>query len=173
MKIVLVGYMGSGKSSVGQALASVLNFEFVDLDEEIEKIENTSIADIFSRKGEIYFRKKENEYIKTLLEKNDQYILATGGGTPCYGNTMEVIRNSKDVVSIYLKCSLDTLTNRLFYETKERPLIAHLHSKEDLQDFIRKHLFERSYYYNQATLSLDCDQTSIKEIVEALVLKLF
>lgn len=165
--------MGSGKSSVGYELASALKFSFTDLDTEIEKEEGTTISTLFADKGEIYFRKKENEVLKRLIDTENNLVIATGGGTPCYGDTIHFLNTQKDVITIYLKTSLETLTPRLFKERYERPLIAHLNTPEELKDFIRKHLFERVHYYNQAQFKVDTDNTSVPEIVEAIVAQLF
>ncbi len=173
MKIVLLGYMGSGKSSVGENLATVLKADFLDLDFLIESAENDTINNIFSKKGEIYFRKKENTILKTTLKGRDNFVLATGGGTPCYGNIIDFLKNEDNILTIYLKCSLETLTKRLFEEKTKRPLISHLTEKEQLNDFIRKHLFERSFYYTQADITINCDDATIDEIVQKIILKLF
>ena len=168
MKIVLIGYMGSGKSTIGTQLANLLNLEFKDLDEEIERIEKQSIKEIFVKKGEIYFRRKEIEVLKSVLKENSSLILAIGGGTPCFGNTMEYLKTDKEIITIYLKATIDTLVNRLYEERKKRPLIAHLENKEDLKDFISKHLFERSYYYNLASIKMETDDLSVEEISEEI-----
>jgi shikimate kinase len=168
MKIVLIGYMGSGKSSIGKQLANLLNLQFKDLDQEIELVEKQSIEEIFSNKGEIYFRKKEIEVLKSVLNENSSTILATGGGTPCFGNTMEYLNADKKSITIYLKATIDSLVNRLYEERKKRPLIAHIKSKEELKDFISKHLFERSYYYNLASIKVDTDNLSVEEISEEI-----
>lgn len=173
MKIVLIGYMGSGKSSVGKKLAGVLSLPFKDMDTEIEKNEGISVPKIFSEKGEVYFRKVENSTLKKLLQLPDSFVLATGGGTPCYGNSMETILKSKDTVSIYLKVSIPVLASRLFAERTHRPLLAHLLSEAELNDYIRKHLFERNHYYGQANNTIDCSTGTIDEIVGKIVLKLF
>ena len=173
MKIVLFGYMGSGKSTIGKHLAKVLEVEFLDLDLLIEQNEKASITEIFSDKGEIYFRKKEAEILKEILLSKDKYVLAVGGGTPCYGDSLQFINGADEIISIYLKCSLEILTERLFSEKNIRPLIAHLESKKDLNDFIRKHLFERSYYYNQAKLTIECNAKSVSEVVEYIIASLF
>lgn len=172
MKIILVGYMGSGKSSIGQQLATRLNYTFKDLDTAIESSEGANVTTIFSEKGEIYFRKKENTVLKELISSSENIVLATGGGTPCYGNVMELLLSEEDCVTVYLKGSVAVLTDRLFLEKEKRPLISHLETKELLNDFIRKHLFERSYYYNQASLKVDIDDASIEGIVETILLKL-
>ncbi|HAT65521.1 MAG TPA: shikimate kinase [Flavobacteriaceae bacterium] len=173
MKLVLIGYMGSGKSLLGKHLSKVMNIPFQDLDAYIETSENASISQLFETKGEIYFRKKEALLLQKILSENFKLILATGGGTPCYGAVMEDLLRSNNVLTVYLKCSVDTLVERLWKEKESRPLISHINSKEVLNDFIRKHLFERNYYYNQANIIVGCDGLSEKEIVEKILFKLF
>lgn len=173
MKIVLLGYMGSGKSSVGEKLADVLRIPFKDMDTEIEKQVGVSIPRIFSEKGEIYFRKIENEVLKNILSEQASFVLATGGGTPCYGDSMNFITEQKNVMSIYLKTPLSILVSRLFLEKEKRPLLAHLKTEEDLDDFIRKHLFERAHYYNQANVIIENGSENIDETVEKIISKLF
>lgn len=173
MKIVLIGYMGSGKSSIGKKLAKVLGFPFTDLDSEIEKQEGRSVSEIFSKKGEIYFRKIENAVLKNILSQTGNMVLATGGGTPCYADSMLFMTEQKEVVAVYLKTPLDVLCKRLFAEKSTRPLIAHLKSEEELNDFIRKHLFERAFYYNQAHLIIENGPEDVDDIIEKIILKLF
>ncbi|OAB75670.1 shikimate kinase [Cochleicola gelatinilyticus] len=172
MKLILIGYMGSGKSSVGKKLATVLKCPFIDLDAYIESQEQKTISQLFQQKGEIYFRKKERKYLEELLKGTAPIVLATGGGTPCYGDAMKYLVTHKDTRTVYLQCDLDTLTNRLFHEKDQRPLISHLNDKEALNDFIRKHLFERSFYYNQAELKVPVKHLNIDEVVEHVVGKL-
>jgi len=173
MQIVLLGYMGSGKSSVGKLLSKILLYDFADLDTYIESSEGEVITNIFTKKGEIYFRRKEAAILMDLLSEKNKLVLATGGGTPCYGTIMDDLLAEENVVTIYLKSSLETLKDRLFEERKNRPLIAHLNTKDLLNDFIRKQLFERSFYYHRATIILECDALSVKEIAEKVVSKLF
>jgi len=172
MKIVLIGYMGSGKSAVGKQLASKLQIPFKDLDNEIEILEGNSIPQIFSDKGEIYFRKKEREILTDILTIEKNLVLATGGGTPCYSDVINLLISDKDVITIYLATSLDTLTDRIFNEKFNRPLISHLTTKEELKEFIAKHLFERSQFYNQALYTLRTDSFTIEEVVNEIILKL-
>ncbi len=172
MKIVLIGYMGSGKSSIGKKLATVLKIPFMDIDLEIEKREGISISDIFYKKGEIYFRKLENSVLKELLSTQENFVLSTGGGTPCYGNSMDFILSKENVAAIYLKLGIETLSSRLYSEKNKRPLLSHLDSKEVLEDFVRKHLFERAYYYNQAHFVIE-NEDGIDETVEKIISKLF
>lgn len=172
MKIVLCGYMGSGKSQVGRLLASKLGLVFFDLDDQIEKNQQKSIKKIFSEKGEIFFRKKENEVLKELLNAPENFILSLGGGAPCYADNLEILKNNKEVRLIYLKVELNELTKRLFNEKEKRPLISGQESRESLNDFIRKHLFERQYYYLQSDIILDVSELSIEETVNSLVKQL-
>jgi len=173
MKLVLIGYMGSGKSSVGRLLSQSLSYSFIDLDNWIAASEGVTISKLFLKKGELYFRKKEASSLSTILSENNNLVLSTGGGTPCYGTVMDDLNQTNEVVTIYLKNDLETLTQRLFKEKDTRPLISHLESEVAVNDFIRKHLFERSYYYNQADVILDCTDKTPREIVEKIIVTLF
>jgi len=173
MKIVLIGYMGSGKSTIGKILASRMNYPFMDLDEQIEQSENLSIPEIFKQKGEIYFRKLENKVLKNLLSSAENLVLATGGGTPCYADSLEFMLKSSDTVVVYLKTSIPVLSERLFESRSDRPLVEHLESLEEMKTFIGIHLFERSYFYNQAELTIENNEISPLEVAEVIVEKLF
>lgn len=172
MKIFLTGYMGSGKSVIGEMLAKKLNYKYVDLDDQIEVIQGKSINDIFEDKGELFFRKLESQILDDILEDTSNMIISLGGGTPCYGNNFERICEKKDTKSIYLKASIQTLTDRLFVEKIHRPVISHLETREALEEFIRKHLFERAYYYSQSDIIITVDEktpeTIVAEIMERL-----
>ena len=169
MKIVLLGYMASGKSTIGSVLAEKMQLPFIDLDAFIEEKEEMSVSDVFKSKGEIYFRKQEHLYLKELLNAEGSFVLSLGGGTPCYAGNMDVLQSFESVVSIYLKTSIDTIVNRLLNEKSQRPLVANL-KEEELTEFIAKHLFERSYYYNQATYKLIVDNKTVEETVKDLLL---
>jgi len=166
--IILLGYMGSGKSSVGRYLSENYNLNFCDLDSYIQEHQKSSIADIFKDKGEIYFRKIEHQCLKIILEKNQIDILALGGGTPCYANNMGLINASKSVKSIYLKVNLKVLSQRLFDDRKQRPLISNINDFEQLNDFIRKHLFEREFYYRQADKTIDVSSMGVGDIARLI-----
>ena len=171
MKVVLLGYMGSGKSTIGKLLAERLDYSFIDLDEFIEEKEGKPIAQIFDEEGEIYFRRKESFYIQEVLTQNDNLVLSLGGGTPCYAKNMNGILHLTDKV-FYLKVSVNELSKRLLKEKDQRPLIKNIEDGA-LSEFIGKHLFERNVYYNKARYTIDSDdkapKTVVSEIVEILV----
>jgi len=166
-KIVLLGYMGSGKSTIGKLLANKLQFRFIDLDQYIEKQEEDTIPNIFKNKGEIYFRKKEHQYLKEVLAFKKDVILSLGGGTPCFAGNMDIVKKV-GASSIYLKLSIPTIVKRLAPEKAGRPLIAHIEKEEDLVEFIGKHLFERSYYYNQAERVISVDDETPEQITDLI-----
>lgn len=170
MKILLLGYMGCGKSTIGKLLAEQLQLPFIDLDQYIERSEAMPIAAIFEHKGEIYFRKKEQQLFSDLMHSQDSFVLSLGGGTPCYANNDKLLQGDQ-VVSIYLKTSIATLVSRIGAQDVLRPLLFGK-SENELYDFIAQHLFERSYFYHQATTIIETDDKAptqiVKEIIEYL-----
>jgi len=164
MKIVLLGYMGSGKTTVGRRLAKKLFLPFYDLDHYIQDREGIRISEIFDKKGEIYFRKVEHQYLKEFLAHHDSYVLSLGGGTPCYAGNMDVIKSDDSLKSIYLQASIPTITNRLKKNKSKRPLITTF-SDEKLTEFVAKHLFERKNFYQQANLKINVDNKDLKTVV--------
>ena len=90
--------MGSGKSAVGKILASRIGVQFIDLDSFIESHEGISISEIFSSRGEVYFRKKEGELLEDIVTTNTEFVLSTGGGTPCYGSNMNFIKEHTNAI---------------------------------------------------------------------------
>ncbi|MCG9970757.1 shikimate kinase [Christiangramia crocea] len=172
MNIFLLGYMGSGKSHIGKQLAEDLGYKFTDLDEEIEIQEKANIPEIFESKGEVFFRKMERHMLEKVLKSDSSSVISLGGGTPCYGNNMEIIKESPTATTIYLKLKVENLTRRLFSEKDHRPLISHLDSPEKLEEFIRKHLFERGFYYNQSEHIINCDSKSPEEIISEIKTRL-
>lgn len=161
--------MGSGKSSISELLAQKMNKRRVDLDDYIVEKEESSIADIFENKGEIYFRKKETEYLQACLHEYTDSIISVGGGTPCFGTNMNIMNEHENAKTIYLNTSVQELTSRLSTQKSHRPLIAHMETNEQLEDFIRKHLFERAFYYNQSSLTIKTDQKTVAEITDEII----
>lgn len=169
MIISLLGYMGSGKSHISKNLSKKLNFKLIDLDQKISDEHQLTIPEIFEKKGEIYFRKEEKRILEELLNFNENLILSLGGGTPVYYNNMEVINEKSK--SIFLRASVNTLTNRVLLQKNTRPLIAKLEDS-DVPEFIAKHLFERNPYYSQAHFTIDTDSKNANEISEEIIKKL-
>ena len=171
MRIVLLGYMASGKSTIGRLLAKKMNVAFIDLDTYITEKEGATIKELFSTKGEIYFRKQEAYYLKEVLAIKEGFILALGGGTPCYGTNMEIIKNS-NTRTIYLKASINELVGRLKQNKEKRPLIANL-DNEQLAEYIGKHIFERAQFYEQSNDRFLVDGKSVNDIIEQLEVLLY
>lgn len=170
-KIILVGYMGSGKTEIGKLLSKSTTIPFSDLDNLIEKELEKTINQIFSEKGEVFFRKKEHEIFTAKMNSDESFILSLGGGTPCYANN-HLLLQAPNVTSIYLKASISTLTERLKVNKAGRPLLKDL-SDSALTEYIAKHLFDRSFYYNQCKLVIVVDGKSPSEIVSEIEKLLF
>lgn len=166
-KIILIGYMAVGKTTIGHLLSKKMKIEAIDLDRLIENETGLSIPKVFEQKGEVYFRKIEHKIFKERVEGDKNLIISTGGGTPCYANN-HLLLNGENVLSVYLKASIDVIFDRLISEKHQRPLVAN-QSEEDLKEFIAKHLFERSYFYNQATFTVNVDKKSPEVIVDEIV----
>lgn len=146
MKVFLIGFMGSGKTTIGKKLANYLKYNFIDLDKLIESRTGMRIVDYFEQHGEEDFR----EFERGILQETDfpeNVIIATGGGTPCSGDNM-VWMNENGLVA-YLSLTPKALAGRLEHSKTDRPLIRHLKGDE-LIDFISTKLKEREEFYNQA-----------------------
>ena len=161
--------MGSGKSHISKNLSQKINFKLIDLDQKISEQHGISITEIFQTRGEIYFRKEEKRILEQLLNSEENLILSLGGGTPVYYNNMNIINEKSK--SIFLRASVNTLTNRVLLQKNSRPLISKLEDS-DIPEFIAKHLFERNPYYSQAHFSIDTDSKSASEISEEIIKKL-
>lgn len=151
MKIYLIGFMGSGKSTYGQELSSELSLEFMDLDKKIEENEGKTISEIFEEKGEKYFREAEH---KALLdtEKPDNLVISCGGGTPCFFDQLDWM--NQHGITIYLKLDEEKINYRLMQIKKDRPLLRNLKNKE-IKEFTRHKLKERGKQYNKAQIVLN------------------
>jgi shikimate kinase len=156
--IVLVGMMGVGKSSVGRRLATRLSIPFIDADAEIEKAAGMSIADIFARHGEPYFRSGEARVIARLLEGGPQ-VLATGGGAFINADTRALIKLKG--VSIWLQAEFDVLLRRTSKRRKDRPLLQ----TADPAETLRQLLAEREPTYALADLTVQSREVAHDAIV--------
>ncbi len=160
-KIFLIGFMGSGKSTVGKKLASVLGWSFIDLDEEIEKKEGLKIATIFSEKGETFFRNAESEMLRSVAVRQN-IVISTGGGTPCLGDNMDFML--KNGITVYLKLRPGQLHKRLKRASAERPLLKSI-SGDNLYGYIAGKLAEREKWYNRAAIVFEKYGSDISELL--------
>ncbi len=159
--------MGSGKSTLGKRLASLMSLPFIDLDSEIEKREGRQVSEIFSAEGEEYFRKAESEALRLIIGESGA-VVATGGGAPCFANNLEYMNRTG--VTVYLKMSPAALASRLASLKEPRPLIAGL-SGEKLLRYIEEKLIEREPYYSRATIifnGLSADVAKLKETIDSI-----
>ena len=157
--------MGSGKSHIAKLLSDRLGIKLIDLDKEISKKNKMTIAEMFQKKGEIFFRRQERALLEEIVATEDSCILSLGGGTPAYYNNIELINQNSE--SIFLRTSVKNLTERLLKQKHKRPLIANI-SDQDLPEFIAKHLFERNIFYNKAKYTVNTDDKTPEMIVEEL-----
>ena len=149
--IFLTGFMGSGKTTAGEKLAKLLNKNFVDLDKYIEQHEKISIQDLFENFGEPVFRKIEQRCLNEVFEKQKQAVISLGGGTICYEDNLEKVKNAG--ILIYLELPAVTLVQRIENSKVKRPLLKNLTGKA-LLDFVNDKLKEREKFYNSAHICI-------------------
>jgi shikimate kinase len=166
-KILLTGYMASGKTTIALLLSKAAGITYNDLDEIIEEKAGKSVSAIFDQDGEINFRKLEHEALTEFVENEEEFVLSLGGGTPCYANNHLFLQRD-DVISIYLKAGIAEIINRLSDQDTKRPLLNNLKGAE-LEEFIAKHLFDRSYYYHQAKHVVAVDGKSPEDVVNEIM----
>ncbi len=150
MKIFLTGIPGSGKSTVARIFAEKYHFDYIDTDKLIEEKYRMTISEIFNRKGEKIFRKYERKILIDLL-KQDNIIISTGGGLPCFFDNMQKMNNSG--VTVYLKVSANISAKRIKHE-KHRPLLSGLSEKELIKQ-LNETWSVRKEYYEKAKLIIE------------------
>jgi shikimate kinase len=163
VKIILLGLMGSGKSFWADKLGKLLNILSYHLDDEIEKSEQKTIAQIFAERGEDYFRKKETEILKSFSGKTN-FILSVGGGTPCFNNNMDWM--NENGITIWIDEPVEVIEERLKKEKSHRPLIANI-ADENLFTFLSDMREKRSMFYAKAKYHLS-NNISEKEFLEII-----
>ncbi len=169
MKIFLIGLPGSGKSTIGKSLALELSYSFIDLDLEIEKQEGRTIKQIFKQMHEGYFRQLESKALKKYCQSTDSFVLATGGGAPCFFDNMEQINQAGK--SVFLDVPAKEIAKRIMNShISERPLFA-TDDAESLKDRIEFMRSQRINFYKQAHLTITGERIEIKSLVEKLSLK--
>ena len=163
--IFLIGMPSSGKSTLGRQIAKTLGYDFVDLDTRIETSEGKKVSEIFALNGEEYYRKVENQQLKKI-QKDDKLVIATGGGTPCFYDGLEYIKNNG--ISIFLDVKPAMIVERMRVSKKnERPLFD-LESENLLKEVTEKYN-NRLQIYQQADITIegDTDPESILWIIDA------
>ena len=158
--LVLVGMMGSGKSSIGKILSKKLQYEFIDTDNKIEEIEKKTISEIFKLNGEKYFRNIE-EIISLKFLKLNNKVIALGGGGYINSNIRKYVQ--KKCISVWLDWENETLINRI-KNSKKRPLAIKLDNLK-----LKSLIIKRSVMYNLSDYRINCDKLNKKEIVEKII----
>ena len=166
--IVLVGFPGSGKSTVGKRLASRLSLPFYDTDSYFEAKYRISVSDFFAKYGEDFFRICEKSVLSELLSL-PPCVIATGGGLPCYFDSMQAIKESS--FSIYIKLAPKSLLDRLLHSKKKRPLLLEKTS-EELFAYIEKTLPQREFFYNQAEICVKGENMDVNVLVDSIQQKI-
>lgn len=164
MRLFLIGFMGSGKSTMGRALASQLDLTFIDLDSFLEEKYFKTIPQIFAEEGEEGFRRKERKVLEEVCSF-DNVIVATGGGAPCFFDNMDLMNNSG--YCIFLDVQVSSLVNRLLHARVERPLIKGK-SAEELEAFIGLTMEKRRPFYEKAKYILRGSEITTNQIIELL-----
>lgn len=167
MKIFLIGYMCSGKTTLGKQIAEKLNIPFIDLDREIEGHSGKTITSIFQTDGEDTFRQIEKSELSRLIKTSNDFVIATGGGTPCYFNNMDVMK--KNALVIYLNVAVKELVRRNLESPETRPLLRGMNELEMLS-FINDHLTSRLPYYKKANLTLKENDLDLDKIIQDIKL---
>ncbi len=165
MKIFFIGFMGSGKTHWGKLVSEKLHIPFFDLDEQIVSHEGKPIPEIFAEHGEEYFRLLEKDILHIITESHENFVMACGGGTPCFYNNIDYM--NKSGTTIWLNSPIDILYQRLIKEKEVRPLIKNL-SNDQLRGFIIKKFSDRKIFYEQADIILEEDPLKIESLVEKI-----
>jgi shikimate kinase len=162
MRIFLIGFMGSGKTTVGRPLARALGLRFVDMDHYLADVQHKTIGEIFEAIGESGFRALERQTLAELSVAENT-LVATGGGAPCFSDNIQTMNQAG--TTIYLQLSPEGLAARLKHGRDKRPLLRGLND-EELLSYIRTTLAQREPFYQQARIIVDCDGYSDAQIVE-------
>ena len=167
-RIVLIGYMGSGKTTVGRALAKDIGLPFYDLDWYIESRMRKKVSQIFSERGEEGFRQIERNMLHEVAEFED-VVVSCGGGTPCFFDNMDYLNQQAQVV--WLRCEPEVLQEHLLMGKGDRPLLKGK-SPDELIQFIREQLEWREPYYSKARYTLDVSLMDNYDKIKITIAKL-
>ena len=165
MRIYLIGFMGSGKTHWGRSLSEKLGIRFFDLDEQVTEHAGKTIVEIFAQEGEEQFRLQEKDVLHIITESHESFVMACGGGSPCYFNNIEYMNQSG--TSVWINAPLDVLFKRLVAEKDKRPLLKDL-SDEQLKNFISKKFSGRKIYYEQANVTVDEEPVQLENLINKI-----
>jgi shikimate kinase len=165
MKIFLIGFMGCGKTHWGKLLSEKLGLPFFDLDEQISEHEGKSISEIFDEEGEEYFRVLEKDVLHRLTESNETFVMACGGGAPCFYNTIDYLR--KKGLVVWFNCSTEGLYQRLIKEKEDRPLLRDIPNAQ-LKSYIVRKYSARKIYYQQAGLIVNEEELTLDQLISTI-----
>ena len=163
-RIFLIGFMGSGKSTLGSGLARKIGYDFVDMDHLIEETAGMTIPGIFSEHSEAVFRKWERDILLELCQR-ENVVVSTGGGAPSHGDMMSVMNDHG--ATVYISLPPAALKDRLIHSKTERPLIKGK-TEQELLEFIKSLLEKRKPYYNQAHFIIDGINLEVDTLVKVL-----
>ena len=167
MRIILIGFMGVGKTTIGKIIAKKLKLNFVDMDNYIEKREGKSISKIFEEYGEQHFRELESESLKDLI-KSDNIVISTGGGIVTTKQNLEILKKEKIV--IFLDGNTQTILNHLSKEIDKRPLLS---KSNNVENTISNLLNERYEKYNSiCDIKIDINEKNIEEVVSQILVNI-
>ncbi len=164
--IFLIGFMGCGKTYWGKQLGERLGVPFYDLDDRIEQNEGRTISEIFKAEGEEYFREREKEALMLITETHHSFVMATGGGTPCFLNNIDYM--NRKGTTIWINCSAEYLQKRLAGEKEKRPLIKDL-DDEALKAYIIKKVGDRKIFYQQADVVIYEDELNLESFYSKIL----
>lgn len=165
MLVFLVGYMGSGKSSIGRKVAARTGMRFIDMDSEIESRHGLTVQEFFARHGEDAFREEERKILRILTEEENA-VIATGGGVPCFFDNMEVMNSAG--MTVYLNLPVAKLAARLETGKRKRPLLKDK-TQDELEKFIEEGLKVRDPFYSQAKVIIACGEMGDEKIIQYIV----
>lgn len=165
MKLFLIGLMGSGKSILGKKISQSVQLPFIDLDKELEKQEGLKISEIFTKKGEEYFRSLEAAALRKCSE-TEEFVMATGGGAPCFHSNMDFINQTG--TSIFLDTPIKDIVRRMDSRQKEsRPLLANV-QEEELEQKLNSLAQERLPFYRKAHITINGATATAWDVIQLL-----
>lgn len=166
MRIFIIGYKSSGKTTLGRQLAKRLKMTFVDLDDVIEERENVSIPELYEKIGDDEFRKKEWEALLEIV-KQDNLIISTGGGAPCHCDNMTLMEKFGEV--LYIKLDNNTLVSRLKFATKDRPIVKNK-TDEELREYVTDLREKCEHNYLRAKYIVDGKNLTVEKVLKVLAI---